>query len=173
MRNKIRIVGVSLASMAGLMLFSGVASAQAEETPISWRNIGYEILEEAERFWVDEDGIEHGRNEMYSNPRRGDMVGDEIGWTSWDQDRATGDYFEHGYFAFTGSVLGEPGDGVGRYTFECHRIDGVATCTGDDHMHLHRGGLAKTSTTNKTPFWSGTLLESAGRMAGPKKRGRN
>jgi hypothetical protein len=178
MRNTVRIIGASLASMAGMLLVSGVASAQAEETPITWRNIGYQTLEEAERFWVEEEnGIEHGRNEMYINPRRGDMVGDEIGWTNWDHDRATGDYFEHGYFAFTGTVRGKPGDGVGRYTVECHRVDGVRTCTGDDLMHLNRGGLAKTSTTYETPtsepiFWSGTLLEPAGRRAGPRKRSR-
>ncbi len=172
MRNTIRSVGMSLASMAGILLVSGVAWAQAEKTPIAWRNIGYQMLEEAERFWVDEDGIEHGRNEMYTIPRRLGMRGDEMGWVNWDGHPASGDYFERGHFAYTGRVLQERGDGVGHYTTECHRIDGVRTCTGEDLMHIYGGGLVKTSTTFESRFWSGTLLEPAGRRAGPKKRSR-
>jgi hypothetical protein len=172
MRNTVRIIGVGLASMAGILLVSGVAWAQAEETSITWRNSGYQLLEEAERFWVDEDGIEHGRDEMYRNPRRRDMFGNETGWTNWDQDRATGDYFEHGYFAFTGRVLGgEPTRGAGRYTIECHRIEGVSTCTGDDLVHLDGGGLVKTSAAwegGEAVIWSGVFLDPPG---GAKRNG--
>jgi len=172
MRNKILTIGTALVPMVGTLLVSAVAWGQAEETLITWRNIGYQILEEAERQWVDEDGIEHGRDEMYRNPRRGDLIGDEVGWVSWDWDPGTGDYFERGHFAYTGSVLGsELTGGIGHYTIECHRIAEVRTCTGDDLIHLDGGDLVKTSAAwegNINPLWSGILLEPS--RGGAKKR---
>ncbi len=104
---------------------------------------------------------------MYRSPRRGDLVGNEVGWVSWDWDRTTGDYFERGYFAYTGKVLG--GDltrGGGRFTIEGPRIEGEWTSTGDDVMHLDGGGLVKTSAAwedgEPVIWWSGTLLETPG-----------
>jgi hypothetical protein len=171
MTDKIRIIGAGLAAIAGILLVSGVAWAQAEKKPIHWWNTGYQLLEEAERFWVDEDGIEHGRNEMYRNPRRGGLSGVEVGFTNWNWDRGVG-YFEWGYFAYTGKVLGgEQTTGIGRYTVECHRIDGVSTCTSDDLVHLDGGGLVKTSAAWKAGedviYW-GVYLDPPG---GAKRNG--
>jgi len=175
MRNIVRIIGVSLVLMAGILLVSGVAWAQAEEKPIEWWNTGYQLLEEAERFWVDEDGIEHGRNEMGRNPRRGGMRGVEVGFASWDWDPGVG-YFERGYFAYTGKVLGgEPTTGVGHYTLECNMIEAVWTCTSDDLVHLDDGRLVKTSAawvSGGTIIYSGIVLDPPGgeKRNGPRRR---
>jgi hypothetical protein len=176
MKSKIRIIGVSLASMAGLLLVSGVAWAQAGQEEISWWNTGYTMLEPAERFWVDEDGIEHGRDELGRNRRRGGLRGVEEGPVSWDWDRATGDYFERGYFTYTGSVLGgEPTSGVGHYTIECHRIEDVQTCTGHDLVQLDGGGLVQTSAAwegGEDVIWTGIVLDPPGgaKRQGPRPR---
>jgi hypothetical protein len=111
--------------MAGLLLVSGVAWAQAEETPITVRSIGCERLEEPERYWVDEDGIEHARDILISCSTGRDMVGEIIAWTSWDFDPAADHLFQHGYYSFVGTLLGEPATGVGRFTHERNRIEGV------------------------------------------------
>jgi len=161
MRNIVRIIGATLASMAGILLVSGVAWAQAQKTPITWWNTGYQLLEEAERFWVDEDGIEHGRDEMYRNPRNGDLIGSEVGWLSWDLDRATGDYFERGHFSYTGRLFRLPTSGFGHYTIECHTIEGVQSCTSDDLVRLDGSGLVKTTWEGgQTDIYSGFLLDS-------------
>ena len=82
------------------------------------------------------------------------------------------DYFERGYFAYTGKVLGgEPTTGVGHYTIECHMIEGVWSCTAEDLVHLDGGGLVKTSGAWKggeAIIYSGFLLDTPG---GAKRNG--
>jgi hypothetical protein len=176
MRNIVRIIGVSLALMAGGLLVSGVAWAQAEETPITVRNLGCERIEDPEREWVDEDGIIHVRDLLFSCSTRRDMVGTITGWANWDEDPAAGHHFQHGYYAFTGSILGEPATGVGRYTHERHRIEGVWISTQEDVMHLDGGGLVILSGTWETGapriIFSGTLLDPPGgaKRQGPRPR---
>jgi hypothetical protein len=127
MRNIVRKIGAGLASMAGVLMVSGVAWAQAEETPIQgeWRSC--QSLEEPEREWVDEDGIEHRRDALYSCMHRGSLRGLEKGWANQERDPGVW-VSERGYYAYTGFVLGETNPGVGRYTLECSRIEGVMTC---------------------------------------------
>ncbi len=172
MSNKIRIIGVGLVAMAGILLASSLAWAQAVETPVTVRFFGFQQLEEPVREWVDEDGIEHARDEYYSTRRSGDMRGVEVGFDSWDGDLATDHYFERGYYSFKGRILGgELTSGVGRYTLECNRIEGVRFCTAEDVMQLEGGGLVKLSATSEDgPLnpWSGTLLETPG---GEKRNG--
>jgi hypothetical protein len=171
MKNVVRIIGVSLASMAALLLVSGVAWAQAEETPITVRVIGCNGIEEPEREWVDEDGIEHVRDYLFSCSSRRDMVGVLIAWASWDHDPAAGHHSEHGYYSFTGSILGEPATGVGRYTKERNRIEGVWISTQEDVMHLAGGGLVILSGTWESGdriIFQGTLLDPPG---GEKRKG--
>jgi hypothetical protein len=165
MRNTIRIFGATLASMAGILLVSDVAWAQAEVTPIQgrWHSCG--TLAEPEREWVDEDGIEHARDSLYSCRHQGSLVGLEKGWASWDINRGVW-VSEHGYYAFTGRVLGgELTTGVARYTLECNRIEGVMTCIEDHVMHLDGGSLAKFSGTwnpGGPRRYTGTLLDPPG-----------
>jgi len=178
MRNIVRIIGASLASMAGIMLVSGVASAQATETPITVRFISFQQLEEPVREWVDEEGIEHARDEYYTARRRGDMIGVEVGFDSWDGNLASDHYFERGFYSFTGAILGsEPTTGVGRYKLECNRIEGVQFCSAEDVMQLEGGGLVKLfATSEDSPLnpWTGTLLETPGgeKRNGPRIRNR-
>jgi hypothetical protein len=171
MSNKIRIIGVGLAAMAGVLLVSGVAWAQAEETPISFLLLSCQNLAEPEREWVDEDGIRHTRDVRYRCSRSGQLRGAEIGWLSQDIDSAGGHRFTRAYYSFNGTVLGNLATGVGRVTEECDRIGGVWVCTGHDVMQLHGGGLVKTTSAweggENTP-WTGVLLETPG---GAKRNG--
>jgi hypothetical protein len=176
MRNIVRVIGVSLAAMAGLLLVSGVAWAQAVETPITVQIYDCEPIEDPERReWVDEDGIVHVRDNMqWCRVRRG-MVGTITGWASWDIDPAAGHWFERAYYAFSGWVLDELTTGVGRYTGEGNRIEGVWTYTGDHLVHLDGGGLVKLSGTweaGERIILSGTLLDPPGGESrqGPRPR---
>jgi hypothetical protein len=172
MKQKVRIVGLSLVSMAGMLLVSGVGWAQAVETPIMVSFFQCETLEEPERNWVDEDGIRHIRNELYRCRRGIDMRGRDIAWANSDRDPTAGYYTEHGYYTFTGRILdGEPTTGVGRYTVEGHKIDGVWNYTSEDVMHVEGGGLSRLSAAWKAGerlIYSGVLLETPG---GAKRNG--
>ncbi|MBW2541493.1 MAG: hypothetical protein JRF15_05315 [Deltaproteobacteria bacterium] len=172
MKKRTLAIAVGLASMDGLLLVSGVAWAQAEETPITVRITNREFTDEPEtRRWVDEDGIEHVRDQLVYAFFRNDMVGTIRGWRSWDLDPAAGHWFEHGYYAFTGRILGELTTGVGRFTWEGNRIEGVWTYTGDFLMHLDDGGLVEMSATvqqDQPIILQGILLDPPG---GAKRNG--
>ena len=62
MRNKFRIIGVSLAAMAGLLLVSGVAWANPNKEPVSGWEVVHRVTEDG-KFWIDDDGVRHTRNE--------------------------------------------------------------------------------------------------------------
>jgi hypothetical protein len=172
MRNKIQIIGMSLASMAGVLLISGVAWAQATETPIEVRIVNCQLLGDPDREWVDDDGIRHIRDQMFRCGRRRDMVGTDTGWVSGDLDGAGGYTAERGYYVFRGTVLGgELTSGVGRYTEECNRTNGVWSCTSSDILHLDGGGMVKFELTwegNDPTFWPGVYLDPPG---GEKRNG--
>ncbi|MBW2693900.1 MAG: hypothetical protein JRE57_14905 [Deltaproteobacteria bacterium] len=171
MKNNIRIIGVGLALMAGILLVSGVAWAQATETPITIRVVSCEDLAEPEREWVDEDGVRHVRNELYRCWFRRDMVGKILAWASYDRDPVNGYYFEHGYSTFTGRIFGEETWAIERYTLEGTRIDGVWHYTSESRMHLENGGLIRLSGAWKAGerlIMSGTLLKTPG---GAKRNG--
>jgi hypothetical protein len=175
MTDKIRIIGAGLAAIAGILLVSGVAWAQAEETPITYWLRNCVDLAEPEREWVDEDGVRHRRDVRYSCGRRGNIRGTEIGWYSADVDLPGDHRFLRLYYSFTGTVLGEPATGVARATEECNRIEGVWICTGDDVMHLHGGGLVKTSSAwegSEDAPWVGFLLDppGGGKRNGPRSK---
>ena len=74
MRNKIRIIGVSLASMAGILLVSGVAWAQANKTTLSGEVDNFVIMDPGE-IWEDEEGVLHIRNERRRERYTGDITG--------------------------------------------------------------------------------------------------
>ena len=176
MRNIIRIIGVSLASMAGILLVSGTAWAQATETPITARfiNASCEQLEEPERDLVDEDGVRHYRNELVSCAWRGDLNGRELDCENANIDLVNGYIEQWGYGTFTGRVLNGPQTwGLVRYTAEAHRIEGVWHNTSDTIMHLEDGSLITMSAEWKSGeqiIYSGVLLDPPG--LGPVKRAR-
>ncbi|MBW2541494.1 MAG: hypothetical protein JRF15_05320 [Deltaproteobacteria bacterium] len=176
MRNTVRSIGVSLASMAGILLVSGTAWAQATETPITAQfvNASCELLEEPERDWVDEDGVRHYRNELGSCAWRRGLNGREIDWDNANVDLVNGYIEQWGYGTFTGRVLDGPETwGLVRYTLEAHRIEGVWHHTSDTIMHLEDGSLITMSAEWKSGeriIYSGVLLDPPG--LGPVKRNR-
>jgi hypothetical protein len=177
MRNIVRIIGVSLVSMAGILLVSGVAWAQAEETPITVRVMGCEVLEQEpdRREWVDEDGIRHVRDHMFRCSVRRDMVGTITGWNNKDEVPGACDHFQHGYYSFVGTLLGEPATAVGRVTHERNMIEGVCTLTQEDVMHLDGGGLVLLSGTwewGERVIFRGVLIDPPGgaKRQGPRPR---
>ena len=180
MRNIIRIIGVSLASIAGMLLVSGVAWAQALKTPIEGTFTNCRLLGEPEREWVDEDGIHHVRG------RRGacDHVGDARGrfpiqgerfLASWDDDIAGETWFEHGTVSFSGRILGQPVSATGHYTLECTGPFRMQTCTIEEVWHLEDGRLLKWSGTwvepdSFTVSYTGILLDRPGNRGGGRRR---
>ncbi|MBW1844437.1 MAG: hypothetical protein JRE38_06825 [Deltaproteobacteria bacterium] len=174
MKNEIRIIGVGLAAMAGILLVSSSAWAQAEETPIQGRWLDCQNLVEPEREWVDEDGIEHRRNALYSCRHRGSLRGLEKGWAS--SERNPGVWVsERGYYSYTGTILGEQGPGVARYTLECSRVEGAMTCLEEHVMHPYGGGLVKFSGTwnpGGPRTYTGTFLDTpgGGKRNGPRSK---
>jgi hypothetical protein len=149
MSNKIRIIGVGLAAMAGILLVSGMAWAQALKTPIegSWRNC--QLIGEPDKDWRDEDGVRHVRGQK----GRCDHVGDDVfGRRSRgelfvedrDVDGAAGTYFAHGTNTFGGQILGEFVSATGHFTVEGTRIEGVWTFTEED------SGISRTAVCSSS-----------------------
>jgi hypothetical protein len=176
MRNKIRMIGVSLASMAGILLVSGVASAQALKTPIEGRWGDCRNLGEPEREWVDEDGITHIRGQKGRCDWFGDLQGrfpsgGERFVSNIDWDFADGPYFDHETTSFSGRFLGKAIEATGHYTFECIGPFQMQTCILEAVWHLEDGRLVKTTTNwvegdgDTTMPYTGFVLDPPGRGA--------
>jgi hypothetical protein len=183
MKNIFRIIGVSLASMAGILLVSGVAWAQALKTPIEgrWENCRY--LGEPEREWVDSDGISHVRGQSGECSHVGDIRGriparGERFVANWDDDIAGETWFEHGTTSFTGRILGEWAPATGHYTLDCTGPFQMQTCILELVWHLEDGRLLKTTTNwvegdgDPTHPYTGILLDPPGgeKRNGPRRR---
>ena len=157
MRNKFRIIGVSLAAMAGLLLVSGVAWANPNKEPVSGQVVRWISTDPGER-WIDDDGVLHIRNEWVRAGWEGDIEGLLIVINNTNWDPSTGDGDLHGSFIFIGYV-GEGLDLV-RAT---GRFAGVGsglptTWEVDSVWHLDDGRLIKTtqvtSGAGSSPRWS-------------------
>jgi hypothetical protein len=174
MRNKIRIIGVSLASMAALLLVSGVAWAQALKTPIEgrWRDLNF--IGEPERDWVDEDGIRHVRGQRGWLRWVGDVRGTEYWLANWDADIAGETLFEHGTASVTGRIFGRPASWTAHFTADCTGPFETRTCIAEYVCHLEDGRLLKVSGTwvqgDPTMPYTGFVLDPPG--LGPVKRNR-
>jgi len=103
MRNKFRIIGVSLAAMAGLLLVSGVAWANPNKTPV-WGQVVRWTTEEPGESWIDDDGVVHVRNRLVTVRLRGDIDGWLLIVENLNRDPSTGDGDNHGSFVFIGYV---------------------------------------------------------------------
>ena len=182
MRNKIRIIGVSLASMAALLLVSGVAWAQALKTEIEGFTENCFYLGEPERYWVDEDGIRHVRGQRWECDWVGDVHGrlprrGASGVANWDYDIAGETRFEHGTTSFYGKIL-LPGlvSATGNYTYECTGPSGMQTCNLECVWHVEDGRLLMATQNwvqgdgDPTMPYTGFLLDPPG--LGPVKRNR-
>ena len=171
MRNTIRIIGVSLASMAGMLLVSGVAWAQASQEPVSGGVNNFVILDPGE-IWEDEEGVLHYRNERFRERYTGDIRGQQFKIQSFNVeiDPVTGelevDY--HGSFAFVGFVGPDLVTATGRVRGVCSGDIGEPNnCEEVEIWHLDDG-----RKINLTEVWScpdvsdqyeGVLLDPPGR----------
>jgi hypothetical protein len=182
MTDKIRIIGVGLAAMAGILLVSGVAWAQALKTPVEGFAENCRYLGEPERDWVDEDGIRHVRGQRGACDWVGDVQGSypnrgERWVANWDDDVAGETWFEHGTASFYGKILfGRAVSATGHYTLDCTGPFQMQTCIAEHVLHVEDGRLLKTTTTwvegdgDPTIPYTGFLLDPPG--LGPVKRNR-
>jgi hypothetical protein len=151
MRNIVRILGVSLASMAGILLVSGVAWAQATKTPVS--GTAHFLSSRGGERWTDEEGVWHERNSTdrsrYSEDTEGggiDGIHLAIGnFNLGDIDfgQKTGEGDQYGSFTFVGYVLGDLLTARGRYSGVCGGQPSM--CEIEAVWHLSDGGLLKTT----------------------------
>jgi hypothetical protein len=176
MRHKIRIIGVGLLALAGSLLLSSVASGQALKTLIETEVVRCRDQGEPDRFWVDEDGIEHVRGGRNWCLFVGDLEGRAWFIYNYDLDRASGTYFEHGAMVYLdATIFGKNVSGTGHYTGEGIRIEGVWSWSYDDVWHLEDGRLLKLRDERQEGepiLITGILLEPPGAAVrrGPRRR---
>jgi hypothetical protein len=162
MRNKFRIIGVSLAAMAGLLLVSGVVWANPNKEPVSGELVSWRVTDPGE-IWIDDDGVEHVRNRWVRARYEGDIEGRTVAILSQNTDPSTGDGDVHGSFMFTGYV-GED------WVSATGRLAGVRSGVWevDFVWHLEDGRLMKTTEVTRGtggPPWDyvGEILDPPGR----------
>ena len=90
MKNIIRIIGVGLASVAGILLVSGVAWAQATKEPVSGQVVRWRVIgPDPGKIWIDDDGVQHRRNSWVRVRYEGDIEGFIVGILSTNYDPST------------------------------------------------------------------------------------
>lgn len=119
MRNIVRIIGVSTALLAGTLLIGGVAWAQATKTPVSGTVESFVVTVPGETR-LDDEGVEHVRNERARLRFAGDIVGQMFRIASYNVDTLTREADFHGSFRFRGYVLGgQAVTATGRFATLC------------------------------------------------------
>jgi hypothetical protein len=170
MRNKLRIIGVSLASMAGIVLVSGVAWAQATETPV-WGRVDNFVVIDPGKIWEDEEGVLHIRNERQRERYRGQIRGQQFKIQSFniEIDPVTGrdlalDY--HGSFTFVGFVGGDLVKAKGRFMGQCSDCWEPNNCEEIEIWHLDDGRKIRLTEVWDCPsnisVYQGILLDPPG-----------
>jgi hypothetical protein len=172
MKKRALTIAASLIPLAGLLLAADAAWAQAKRTSIQGEWGRCWTMEAPESEWVDENGIRHILDVKYRCTHYGDLIGRETGWESIDVDPAADLAWGRGYSSFVGTVLGEPAVAVGRYTYECSRIEGVWICTEDDVWHLDDGSLIKFTGIDESDGSKPYREFTATRRAGIRPMGR-
>jgi hypothetical protein len=138
------MTGTSLALLAGLLLVSGVAWAQASKTPVSGEVLFNRVTDPGE-VWVDEEGVEQDRNVKRTMRLSGDIDGRSFIVLDASVDPTTGEQQIRGFFSFVGEVLGDLVTATGRIRTKCSPIEGRLICESSMVWHLSDGGLMKTS----------------------------
>jgi hypothetical protein len=162
MRNKFRIIGVSLAAMAGLLLVSGVAWANPNKEPVAGWEVVHRVIEDG-KFWIDDDGIRHTRDQWVRSRWAGDIQGMSIGVLRSNYDPSTGDGDLTASLAFTGFVREEWVSATGRAAGV--RSGSTSTWEVDWVWHLDDGRLIKmTEVASGAPPWAyvGEILDPPG-----------
>jgi len=165
METKSRIIGVSLASMAGLLLVSGVAWAQASKTPLAG-TVPFFVVIDAGDIWLDDDGVRHFRDRRTRVRFEGDITGPMFRIASLNVNTLTREADGHGSFTFTGVVLGELFSATGRFAFSCSGQPSI--CEEDTVWHLEDGRKINLIErypldTSEYDYYEGTLLDPPGR----------
>jgi len=165
MRNKFRVIGVSLAAMAGLVLVSGVAWANPNKEPVSGWVASFRTTEPGE-FWIDDDGVRHRRNAWVRKQYRGDIDGVWFGVYGANWDPSIGDGDLHGAFYFNGYVGEDWVSATGR--FSGVSSPGSAAWELDFVWHTDDGRLIKMTEVQPgglNPPWDyvGEILDPPGR----------
>jgi hypothetical protein len=168
--------------MAGILLVSGVAWAQATQEPVSGE-VDNSFIMDPGKIWEDEEGVLHIRNERRRERYTGDTEDDiwgqqfKIESSNIDIDPVTGelevDY--HASFTFVGYVGPDLVTATGRVMGLCSGDSGEPNnCEEIEIWHLDDG-----RKINLTEVWSwsggpsvyeGILLDPPG--LGPVKRNR-
>jgi hypothetical protein len=160
-----------LASMAGILLVSGVASAQANKMPVSGEVDNFVIMDPGE-IWEDEEGVLHIRNERRRERYTGDIRGQQFKIESANIyiDPVTGelevDY--HASFAFVGYVGPDLVTATGRVMGQCSgKIGEPNNCEEIEIWHLDDGrkiNLTEVYSWSGGPsVYEGILLDPPGR----------
>ena len=166
MRNTVRIIGVSLASMAGILLVSGTAWAQATETPVSGEVDNYVVTDPGE-LWVDEDGIRHRRDRRSREQYLGDISGQQFKIFRLNFNQETGELDSHGSFTFVGFVGEDRVKAKGRFMLLCTGGD-PSFCEATEIWHLEDGRKISLLRTyilfaGGPVVYEGILLDPPGR----------
>ena len=170
MSNSIRIIGARLTLLAGLLLVSGVAWAQANQTPVSG-TVGNFVITDPGKEWVDEEGVYHWRNGRERERYYGDIRGRQLKITSGNGDEfidpVTGEFFAdwHGSFTFVGYVGPDRLTAKGRIVAQCTG----RSCEETDIWHLEDGRkihLTEVWSVGSSPppccVYEGILLDPPG-----------
>jgi hypothetical protein len=168
MRNKVRIIGVSLALLAGLLLVSGVAWAQASKETVSGFTDNNVITDRGE-IWDDEDGIRHIRNRRTRTRFQGDIVGQVFRILDLNLQKLpipTGELDGHGSFSFAGFVLGDQITATGRFSILCGGEPSIC----EEHSIWHLDDGRKINLTEWWLFFDAAISEYEGTLLDPPGR---
>ena len=170
MRNIVRIIGMSLASIAGILLVSGVAWAQANKTPLSGGVVN-PVFTDPGNIWEDEEGVLHVRNERQRERYTGDIRGRQFKIQNWniEIDPVTGRELEldyHGSFTFVGFVGEDRVTATGRFMGQCSDCWEPNNCEEIEIWHLDDGrkiNLTEVWSCSGGSVYEGILLDPPGR----------
>jgi hypothetical protein len=166
MRKTVRIIGVSLVLLAGLLLVSGVAWAQANKTTLSGIATVYRVTDPG-KIWLDEDGVRHWRNQRARQRLTVDLDGLMYRIDNLNINTVTREADFHGSFTFTGFLLGEEDHirATGRFSALCSGEPSM--CEEHQIWSLEDGRRIKLTETFPLDvagddLYEGTLLDPPG-----------
>jgi len=164
MRNTILTIAVRLASMAGLLLVSGVVWAQATETPVSGEVVNFVVTDRGES-WTDDDGVLHFRNRRERERYLGDIMGQQFKIIRLNVNPETRELDGHGSFTFVGFVRGDRVEAKGRFMVLC--TGDPSFCEESEIWHLEDGRKISLLETYFLDFpdpdvYEGVLLDPPG-----------
>lgn len=136
MTDKIRIIGVGFVAMAGFLLVSGVAWAQATETPVSGEVVNFVVTDPGES-WTDDDGVLHFRNRRTRERYLGDITGQQFKIVRLNVNPETRELDSHGSFTFVGFVGPDRVEAEGRFMVLC--TGDPSFCEENEIWHLEDG----------------------------------